>query len=97
MNKNSYEAMYIVKPTLDDADVQRIADRFKAVVEEQGGNVSEAGLWDRRRLTYPIQGYRDGAYVLMKFEAPPSVPQELSRLLRIHDDVIRHRVFRMDQ
>lgn len=97
MKMNPYEAMYIVKPNLSDADVQKITDRFKAVVEEKGGSVSEAGKWDRRRLSYPVAGHKDGTYVLMKFEAPAEVPQELSRLLRIHDDVIRHRVFRMDQ
>ena len=97
MSKNPYEAMFIVKPNLSDADVQKIADSFKSVVEDNGGSVSEAGRWDKRRLSYPIDGHRDGTYVLMKFDAPADVPQELSRLLRIHDDVIRHRVFRMDQ
>ena len=93
---DSYEAMYIVKPKLADGDVKKIADRFKAVVEERGGNVSEAGIWEKRKLAYSIRGNKDGIYVLMKFEAKSDVPQELSRLLRIHEDVIRHRIYRAE-
>ncbi len=96
MNNRKYEAMYIVKPSLSDAEVGKIADRFKSLIEEKGGTVAEAGKWDKRRLTYDIQGFREGTYILMLFEAAGAVPQELSRLLGIHDDVIRHRVFKIE-
>lgn len=88
-----YEAFYIVKPEFAEADVQKIADRFKAVVEQNGGAVESAGKWDKRKLAYEIDGHKEGTYVLMNFEAPPRVPAELGRLLRINDDVIRHRIF----
>lgn len=93
---NSYETMYIVKPELSDSDVQKIADRFKGLVEEKGGSVASAGKWDKRKLAYEIDGFKEGNYVLMNFEADPSVPAELSRLMGIHEDVIRHRIFRLD-
>lgn len=96
MNQRKYEAMFIVKPSVSDGDVQKLADRFKAVVEEQGGTVESAGKWDKRKLAYPIGGHKDGTYVLLCFQAPAKAPAELSRLLGIHDDVIRHRVFKVE-
>jgi small subunit ribosomal protein S6 len=96
-NSRKYEAMYIVRPDLSDADIQKIADRFKAVVEEKGGSVEKAGKWDKRKLAYEIGGFKEGNYVLMNFEAPGAVPQELNRLMRISDDVIRHRVFKLEE
>lgn len=96
MNNRKYEAFYIVKPELGDADVQKIADRFKAVVEEKGGTVANAGKWDKRKLAYEVEGYKEGNYVLMNFEAEGTVPQELNRLMRISDDVIRHRIFKLE-
>lgn len=93
MKKNQYETMYIVRPELGDADVQKIADRYAAVVTERGGEVASAGKWDKRKLAYEIDGYKEGTYVLMQFSAPPDVPAELNRLLSINDDVIRHRIF----
>src|SRR4030067_124495 len=97
MNQRKYEAMVIVKPSLGDADVQKIADRYKTVVEEQGGAVESAGKWDGRKLAYPIDGHKEGTYVLLLFEAPAKAPAELSRVLGINDDVIRHRVFKVEE
>ena len=91
-----YEAMAIVKPEMGDGDVQKIADRFKTVIEERGGSVAKAGKWDKKKLAYEIEGYKEGNYVLWNFEAAADVPAELNRLMRINDDIIRHRIFRLD-
>lgn len=93
---NKYESMYIVKPDLTDADVKKIADRFKTLVEEKGGSVESAEKWDKRKLAYEINGFKEGNYVLMNFECDSTVPAELSRLMGINDDIIRHRIFRLD-
>lgn len=97
-NRNrKYEAFYIVAAELSDADVQKIADRFKGIVEQNGGSVESAAKWDKRKLAYEINGHKEGNYVLMNFEADAQIPQELDRLMRISDDVIRHRIYKLDQ
>lgn len=96
MANRKYEAFYIVKPEFTEGDVQKIADRFKGIVETNGGTVERAGKWDKRKLAYEINGYKEGTYILMNFEAGAAVPAELSRLLGISDDVIRHRIFKLE-
>lgn len=91
-----YEAFYIVKPELTDSDVQKIADRYKAVVEEKGGTVEKAAKWDKRKLAYEINKFKEGNYILMNFEAEATVPAELNRLLSISDDIIRHRIYKLE-
>ena len=93
MPVRKYEAFYIVKPEFSDADVQKIADRFKTVVTDHGGTVETAAKWDKRKLAYEINGYKEGTYILMNFEADAQVPKELNRLMRINDDIIRHRLY----
>ncbi len=88
-----YEALYIVDPKLTDQEVQEIANKYKAIVEEKQGKVEQAGKWEKRKLAYPINGYKEGNYILMHFECESSVPQHLSRLLRMNDEIIRHRIF----
>lgn len=97
MNNRKYEAIYIVKPDLNDGDVQKIADRFKGVVEDKGGSVEKAGKWEKRKLAYELNGLREGNYVLMNFESKADVPAELSRLMRISDDVVRHRIYKIEE
>ena len=89
--------MYIVRPDMADGDIEKLADRFKSVVEEKGGKVESAGKWEKRKLAYELAGLKEGNYIQMNFEAGPAVPQELNRLLGIHDDVVRHRIFKMDE
>lgn len=97
MDNRSYEAFYIVPAALTDEEVQGIADHFKEVVEKNGGTVESAGKWEKRRLAYEINGHKEGNYVLMKFEAPGPVPNELNRLMRINDSVIRHRIDKLEK
>jgi small subunit ribosomal protein S6 len=92
MSNRKYEAFYIVRPDLTEADLQKIADRFKGIVETNGGEVESAAKWDKRKLSYEINGLKEGNYILMNFEAAPHVPAELNRLMRISDDVIRHLI-----
>ncbi len=97
MDNRSYEAFYIVPASLSDEEVQTVADHFKDVVEKNGGTVESAGKWEKRRLAYEINGHKDGNYVLMKFTAPAPVPNELNRLMRINDSVIRHRIDKLQK
>jgi small subunit ribosomal protein S6 len=92
-----YEVLYIVPASLTEAEVQKIADHFNGVVEKNGGTVDSAGLWEKRKLAYEIEGHRDGNYVLMLFSAPAQAPAELNRLMRISDDVVRHRIYALEE
>lgn len=92
MANRSYEALYIVRPELKDTEIQKIADRYKKVVEDHGGEVSKAEKWEKRKLAYEVGGLKEGNYIIMNFTAPGDVPAELNRLLRISDDIIRHQI-----
>jgi small subunit ribosomal protein S6 len=97
VRNRKYEAFYIVAGDLAEGDVQKIADKFKGIVEQQGGTVESAAKWDHRKLAYEINGHKTGNYVLMNFEADAKVPQELDRLMRISDDIVRHRIFKIEE
>jgi small subunit ribosomal protein S6 len=92
-----YEAFYIVKPDFNDGEVQKIADHFKGIVEGHGGSVEKASKWDKRKLAYEVNGFKEGNYILMNFEAPAELPAELGRLMRINDDIIRHRIYKIEE
>jgi len=92
-----YEALYIVRPDLSDEEITTITDRYKQVVEEQSGEVESINRWEKRRLAYEVKGQREGIYVLMNFKSEAKAATELSRLLKIGDDVLRHIIVRLDE
>jgi small subunit ribosomal protein S6 len=96
MATRSYEALYIVRPELKDSEIQKIADKFKKVVEDKGGSVSKAEKWEKRKLAYEIANLKEGNYIIMLFDAEGDVPAELNRLLNISDDIIRHQIVKQE-
>jgi len=75
----SYEALYIVHPDLLEENILPIMEKFKVIIEEQGGEVSDVNKWEKRRLAYEVKGLREGIYILMVFKAESKVATELDR------------------
>jgi small subunit ribosomal protein S6 len=93
-----YEAMYIVDADTPDESLEPIVEKYSKVVTDGGGEVSEAGKWEkgRRVMAYDIAKKREGMYILMQFTSNNEVPKELDRIFKINDDVIRHLIVRQD-
>lgn len=92
-----YESIYIVRPTVDEEQLKAIVERFSSIITEQGGQLEKVDEWGKRRLAYPIDDLREGFYVLMNFSASSDVPQELERVYKITDDVLRYLTIKLDE
>lgn len=93
----NYEAMYILKPTLDEETIDATVTRLEDIVKTGGGEVVKTDRWGKRRLAFEVNGCNEGFYVLMFFKSPSAASQELERILKIQDDVIRHLVIKKDE
>ena len=91
-----YESMYILKPDMEEEKKDALVKRFSDIVEKSGGKVEKIDEWGKKRLAYPIQYLNDGYYVLMTFEADPTLPAELERNYKIADDVLRYMVVNLE-
>ncbi|MHB1653236.1 MAG: 30S ribosomal protein S6 [Desulfitobacteriaceae bacterium] len=86
----AYENLYIIRPTLDDEAIVAAVDKFSAVVTNNGGEIVTVDKWGKRRLAYEIEDHREGFYVLMNFNGEARTAQELERMMKISDDVLRY-------
>jgi len=89
--------MYILKPELEEEAIDSIVTRFEEVVTNNGGEVVKTDRWGKRRLAYEVNDYTEGYYVLMYLKAPSQASQELDRVLKIQDDVIRHLIVKTEE
>jgi small subunit ribosomal protein S6 len=92
-----YELMLVLRPDTPDEQVQAVIDRATRSVVGDEGQIIKVSPWGRRRLAYPISGYREGSYFLIVFEAPPAGVLELERGLNITEEVMRHLVTRVEK
>ena len=91
-----YETIFVVDSTLTDEATAAIVEKFKTLVE-QNATLGEVNEWGKRRLAYLIDDLTEGYYVLMTFTAAAAIPQELDRIFRITDGVMRSLIVCKDQ
>ncbi|KGP76393.1 30S ribosomal protein S6 [Desulfosporosinus sp. Tol-M] len=92
----AYEILYIIRPDLDEEATTVLVDRLSGLVTSNGGDNVTVDKWGKRRLAYEIQDYKEGQYVLMNFEGEGRTSQEIERVMKISDDVIRFLTVRKD-
>ena len=86
----SYECIFVLRPTLDEEAINANIEKFKGIIEKNGGEIVEVDTWGRRKLAYPIKKVNEGFYTLVNFKSDSELPKELARNFRISDSVIRH-------
>ena len=92
----NYEVVYILDPAMSEEATAALVAKFKTMAEAHG-TVKEADEWGKRRLAYPINDLNEGYYVLMSFDSDAAFPNELARVLRITDGVMRSQVVCLDE
>ena len=92
--RRHYEVMMVVDPRLEDAVIQQAIDRALAVVTQRGSEVTKVDHWGRRRFAYEINHMREGYYAVAELEADSAALDELDRVLKLADEVVRHKIVR---
>ncbi|MCR2805341.1 30S ribosomal protein S6 [Paenibacillus soyae] len=88
-----YEVMYIIRPDVEQENVQALVEKFNGIISN-GGEVTKTDVIGKRRLAYEINKLRDGYFVLVHFNATTEVVNELDRIMKISDEVIRSLIVR---
>ena len=89
-----YEVMVILDPSLEDKDAKAAVDRYLTTVSSRGGEIQNVDHWGKRRFAYEIRHINEGYYTVIVVNAEPAAVDELSRVLGLADEVIRHKVVR---
>jgi small subunit ribosomal protein S6 len=90
----TYEILLLLDPEQAEARQDDILARTRELVEQATGTWHSHDAWGRRRLAYPITHKEEGVYHLVVFDAEPETLDEVSRVLKIDDAVLRHMATR---
>ena len=92
-----YETLGIVNPDLAPEAVQELIGKTTSIIEGGGGSIYKVDEWGRRRLAYPIQKKNDGYYFLSVFSSPVAAKNEVERILRLNEDVLRYQTIVLNE
>ena len=88
-----YEAVLVLSVAKGEEATQSLADKFKALIEENG-TLENVDVWGKRKLAYEINDEAEGHYTVFNFESKPEFPAEFERVAKITDGVLRALVVR---
>jgi small subunit ribosomal protein S6 len=91
---NEYEILLLLDADLDESRQSEIVSRTRELIEKSGGSWDLHDAWGRRRLAYEIRHKGEGSYHLLHFTCDAETLDEVSRVLRIDDGVMRHMATR---
>jgi small subunit ribosomal protein S6 len=72
-------------------------DRYRSMIESNGGKIHRQEDWGRRQLAYPINKIYKAHYVLLNIECDQDVRNDLESAFRFNDAVIRNLIMTRDE
>jgi len=84
-----YEHVFIARQDLTSLQTEELIKQYSDVLKDNGGKVIGHEYWGLRTLAYKINKNRKGHYTLIKSDSPPSAAQEMERLMKLNEDIMR--------
>jgi small subunit ribosomal protein S6 len=91
-----YEHTFIARQDLSNTQAEGLIEHFSAVLTDNGGKVVENEYWGLKTMAYKINKNRKGHYAFLRTDAPAAAVQEMERLMRLHEDVMRVLTIKVD-
>jgi small subunit ribosomal protein S6 len=91
-----YEHVMIARQDLSNTQAESLIEHFGTVLADNDGKLLENEYWGVKTMAYKINKNRKGHYALLRTDAPAPAVQEMERLMRLHEDVMRVLTIKVD-
>ena len=92
-----YEHVFLARQDASPQQVEELTAHLKGVVEGLGGSVAKTEYWGVKSLSYRLRKNHKAHFTLMNINAPPAAINEIERLERLNEDVLRYLTIRVDE
>jgi small subunit ribosomal protein S6 len=92
-----YEHVYLARQDASTQQVEELTAHLKSVVEGLGGKIAKTEYWGVKSLSYRLRKNRKAHFTLLNLDAPPAAVNEIERLERLNEDVLRYLTIRVDE
>src|SRR5260370_27182351 len=92
-----YEHVFLTRQDASAQQVEELTTQFKGVIEQMGGKVAKNEYWGVKSLSYRLRKNRKAHFTLFNVNAPPAAINEIERLERLSEDVLRYLTIRVEE
>ena len=91
-----YEHVMIARQDLSNTQAEGLIEHFGSVLADNDGKLVDHEYWGVKTMAYKINKNRKGHYAFLRTDASAAAIQEMERLMRLHDDVMRVLTIKVD-
>ncbi len=92
----NYETISIIRPAAGEDAISKISERTAEIIGAAGGEILAVDKWGLKKLAYPIQKEENGYFVYTVFKGNGAGLDEMERIFRIDDNVLKYMTIRLD-
>ena len=92
-----YEHVFLARQDLSQQQVDALVEQYKGIVEQAGGSFGKVESWGLKSLAYRINKNRKAYYTLINIDAPAAAINEIERMQRLSEDVLRYMTVRVEE
>ena len=92
-----YEHVYLARQDASTQQVEELTAQLKGVIEGLGGSIAKNEYWGVKSLSYRLRKNRKAHFTLMNVNGPPAAINEIERLERLNEDVLRYLTIRVEE
>ncbi len=92
-----YEHVYMARQDASAQQVEELTTHLKGVIEGLGGSVTKTEYWGVKSMSYRLRKNRKAHFTLMNVDAPSAAINEIERLERLNEDVLRYLTVRVEE
>ncbi len=92
-----YEIMYIIRPNLEESVRVAQIEELNKILTDNNSKDLKVDEWGLKDLAYEIADLKKGYYVVLDVVASVEAINELDRVMKIRENVIRHMIINRDE
>lgn len=92
-----YETIILYRQDITTDQAEYLTAKSAAIIRDNGGQTVKAEYWGLRNLAYKINKNKKAHYVMLQSDTPHAAVEEMERLMRINEDVLRFVTFAVDE
>ena len=93
----NYEIMLVFDASLEEDAIGKELKKVTSIIEKGKGTITDSQKWGVRKLAYPIKHQENGYYHLINFISSETVVNEIDRVNKINDKLLRHLIVKEEK
>jgi len=93
----NYQSVLILKPDLDEAQVEQSIEKITSIISKFGGAILKLDNWGKKRLAYRVKKNKFGYYLNIYHTCEQGNVPALEKEYQLYDMIIKYLVIRLEE